>query len=350
MHRHHAGALADCYCSGSVAGTASGRKTIERTDHGPDAVSSAGHSDFIRETGCSLCSELEQVGEVVYNRFGRPLRAAELEELIIGFDGYIAGVDEISAAVLNAADRLKVISRCGGCRPGRPDRRTSAGSSLPMPRARTVAVAELAIGLMLALARSIPLSSQETKAGGWPRLNGLSLEGKTIGLYGLGSVGKQLARRLSCFDCAILAYDIAPDRVFAAVNGIQLCTQTELLARADFLSLHCPVLPETRDLVNESFLNGMKPGAFLVNTARGELVNGASLLAALLSGRLRGAALDVYDHEPPGADHPLLRLPQVIATPHIGSHTDGATNAMGRMALAECLAVLKGVAPKYRVT
>lgn len=301
----------------------------------------------------SLCSELEaQVGEVVYNRFGRPLRAAELEELIIGFDGYIAGVDEISAAVLNAADRLKVISRYG-VGVDQVDLTAARARGIIVtntPGANAVAVAELAIGLMLALARSIPLSSQETKAGGWPRLNGLSLEGKTIGLYGLGSVGKQLARRLSCFDCAILAYDIAPDRVFAAVNGIQLCTQTELLARADFLSLHCPVLPETRDLVNESFLNGMKPGAFLVNTARGELVNGASLLAALLSGRLRGAALDVYDHEPPGADHPLLRLPQVIATPHIGSHTDGATNAMGRMALAECLAVLKGVAPKYRVT
>lgn len=301
----------------------------------------------------SLCSELEaQVGEVVYNRFGRPLRAAELEELIIGFDGYIAGVDEISAAVLNAADRLKVVSRYG-VGVDQVDLIAARARGIIVtntPGANSVAVAELAIGLMLALARSIPLSSQETKAGGWPRLNGLSLEGKTIGLYGLGCVGKQLARRLSCFDCAILAYDIAPDQVFAAVNGIQLCTQTELLARADFLSLHCPVLSETRGMVNESFLNSMKPGAFLVNTARGELIDEVSLLAALLSGRLRGAALDVYVHEPPGADHPLMRLPQVIATPHIGSHTDGATNAMGRMALADCLAVLKGVAPKHPVT
>lgn len=301
----------------------------------------------------SLCSDLEaQVGEVVYNRSGKPLRAAELERLIEGFDGYIAGVDEINAAVLNAADRLKVISRYG-VGVDQVDLTAARARGIIVtntPGANSVAVAELAVGLMLALARSIPSASQETKAGGWPRLNGLSLEGKTIGLYGLGSVGKQLARRLSCFDCAILAYDVAPDQVFAAVNGIQLCTQTELLARADFLSLHCPVLSETRGMVNERFLNSMKPGAFLVNTARGELIDEVSLLAALQSGRLRGAALDVYDHEPPGADHPLLRLPQVIATPHIGSHTDGATNAMGRMALADCLAVLKGVAPKYRVT
>ena len=101
-----------------------------------------------------------------------------------------------------------------------------------------------------------------------------------------------------------MAYDVTPDREFAAAHGISLVAADELLAKADFLSLHCPVLPETRGLVNEAFLNSMKPGAFLVNTARGELVDEASLLAALQSGRLRGAALDVYSQEPPGAREP----------------------------------------------
>ncbi len=211
------------------------------------------------------------------------------------------------------------------------------------------AVAELAVGLILSLARNIPQASLETKSGGWPRLAVFSLEGKTVGLYGLGAIGKQVARRLAGFDCAILAYDVAEDRDFDAVHSVILCSQAELLEKSDFVSLHCPVLPETRGLVNAAFLKRMKPGAFLVNTARGELVNEADLLAALLIGRLRGAALDVYSKEPPGADHPLMQLPQVIATAHMGSHSDGATNAMGRMALDDCLAVLRGEAPRYLV-
>ena len=300
----------------------------------------------------SLCRELEaQVGEVVYNTSGKPLKAAELERLIPGFDGYIAGLDEINSAVLNGADQLKVIARYG-VGVDQVDLQAARGRGIVVtntPGANSTAVAELAVGLILALARSIPQASQGTKAGGWPRLAGFSLEGKTVGLYGLGAIGKQVVRRLGGFDCSLLAYDVAPDREFAAAQGVMLCAPEELLAKVDFLSLHCPVLPETRGLVNGAFLNSMKPGAFLINTARGELVDEASLLAALQSERLRGAALDVYGQEPPGADHPLLQLPQVIATPHIGSHADGATNAMGRMALADCLAVLRGEAPRYPV-
>jgi phosphoglycerate dehydrogenase-like enzyme len=300
----------------------------------------------------SLCRELEaQVAEVVYNNSGKPLKAAELEKLIPGFDGYIAGLDEIAGTVLRAADRLKVVARYG-VGVDQVDLNAARERGIVVtntPGANSTAVAELAAGLILALARSIPQASQGTKAGGWPRLAGFSLEGKAIGLYGLGAIGKQVARRLGGFDCTLLAYDVAPDKDFAAAHGVRLCGQEELLAKADYLSLHCPVLPETRGLVNEAFLNKMKPGAFLINTARGELVDEASLLAALQSGRLRGAALDVYSQEPPGADHPLVKLPQVIATPHIGSHSDGATNAMGRMALADCLAVLRGEAPRYPV-
>jgi D-3-phosphoglycerate dehydrogenase len=119
--------------------------------------------------------------------------------------------------------------------------------------------------------------------------------------------------------------------------------------QADFLSLHVPALPETQGMVNAAFLGRMKPGAFLINTARGELVDEAALLAALQQGRLSGAALDVFAKEPPAADNPLLALPQVIATAHIGAHTDGAINAMGRMALRDCLAVLGDQEPVYRV-
>jgi D-3-phosphoglycerate dehydrogenase len=119
--------------------------------------------------------------------------------------------------------------------------------------------------------------------------------------------------------------------------------------RADFLSLHLPLLPETRHLVDAAFLQGMKPGSYLINTARGEIVDERAVYEALVSGQLAGAALDVFTQEPPGADSPLLALSQVIATPHCGSHTDGAINTMGWMALRDCLAVLRGDEPEYPI-
>ena len=123
----------------------------------------------------------------------------------------------------------------------------------------------------------------------------------------------------------------------------------EVLAQADFLSLHLPLLPETRGLVNDAFLGKMKPGAFLVNTARGEIIDEAALLRALQSGHLKGAGLDAFATEPPDTGNPLLHLPQVIATPHLGAMTDGATSNMGWMAMQDCLAVLKREEPAHRV-
>ncbi len=147
----------------------------------------------------------------------------------------------------------------------------------------------------------------------------------------------------------MLAYDPFPDQAAAAELGVELVSFEEALAQADYVSLHLPVLPETRQLVNADFLGRMKDGACLVNTAHGELIDEPALVGALQSGKLRGAALDVFPVEPPGADNPLLQLPQVLVTPHISSHTDIATRNMGSMALAECLAVLRGEAPRYRV-
>ncbi len=170
-----------------------------------------------------------------------------------------------------------------------------------------------------------------------------------MGLLGFGAVGRQVARRLGGFGCRVLAYDPFPDPAAAAELGVELVSFDSVLAQSDFLSLHLPVLPETRYLVNANFLLHMKDGAFLVNTARGELIDEAALVEALQSGKLRGAALDVFPVEPPAADHPLLQLPQVLVTPHISSHTDVATRNMGSMALAECLRVLRGEAPRYRV-
>jgi D-3-phosphoglycerate dehydrogenase / 2-oxoglutarate reductase len=299
-----------------------------------------------------LKSDLEkQVGEVIYNPTGKPLSAAEVEQLLPGIDGYIAGLDAINAAAFQAADRLKVIARYG-VGVDSVDLQAAKEKNIVVtntPGANSVSVAELTVAVILAMARQIPQGVAATRQGQFPRLSGLSLEGKTVGILGLGSIGKQLARRLVGFNCRMLAFDPYPDQEFADRNHIEFVPQAQLQAESDFLSLHLPLLPETRGLVNHQFLAIMKPGAFLINTARGELIDEEALLLALKSGHLRGAALDVFAQEPPNPDHPLLALPQVIATPHLGSQTDGATNSMGWMAFNDCLAVLRGETPQHRV-
>lgn len=295
-----------------------------------------------------LRAELEAVvGEVIYNPTARPLTAAELLELLPGCHGYIAGLDFVTREVITAAEGLKVIARYGAG-VDRVDLAAAKEKGVVVtstPGANTVSVAELAIGLMLAVARQIPAANTATKSGEWPRLSGISLEGKVVGLVGFGAIGKAVARRLQGFDCTLVAYDPFPNQAAAQSLNVTLLPLDELLAQADVISLHLPALPETRQMVNAEFLGKMKRGALLINTARGEIIHEADLLAALQSGRLSGAGLDAFAVEPPGADHPLLKLPQVVATPHIGAHTDGAINAMGWGALRNLLAVLRGETP-----
>ena len=299
-----------------------------------------------------LKTELEaQVGEVIYNPIGKPLTSAQVARLLPGIDGYIAGLDGIDAVALNAADRLKVISRYGvGI--DNVDLVAARERGIVVtntPGANSVSVAELALGLILALARQIPEAVEAVHQGKWPRYAGISLEGKTIGILGLGAIGRQLARRLSGFDCKLLAFDPFADASFAEANHVQLASMEVVIQRSDFISLHLPLLPETRNLVNESFLSRMKKGSFLVNTSRGEVVDESALLSALQSGHLKGAGLDAFTSEPPDPKNPLLGLTQVIATPHLGAQTDGATSNMGWFAMRDCLAVLKNEIPMYRV-
>jgi D-3-phosphoglycerate dehydrogenase / 2-oxoglutarate reductase len=298
----------------------------------------------------ALRSELEQtVGDVRYSPEKRPLTASELASLVNGIDGWIAGLDEIDASVIAAADRLKVIARYGvGF--DRVDVAAATRRGIVVantPGANSAAVAELTIGLMLALARRVCQANQAVRSGQWPRISGVGLAGKTVGLVGFGSIGQEVARRLSAFGCRVLVADpyVSPREVSGC--GAILMSLDALLPVSDFVCLHAAATPVTTSMVNESFLQIMKPGAFLVNTARGELIEEAALAQAIESGRLRGAALDCLRKEPPGIDHPLLQLPQVMVTPHTGAHTDEAVNAMGRMALDACLAVLRGERPAH---
>jgi D-3-phosphoglycerate dehydrogenase len=291
------------------------------------------------------------VAEVIYNPTGKPLSSSEVARLLPGVDGYIAGLDTIDRTALLGADRLKVIARYG-VGVDSVDLEAAREKNIVVtntPGANAVSVAELALGLMLAMTRQIPEAVAATRQGQYPRLSGVSLEGKTVGIIGLGAIGKQLTRRLAGFDCRILAYEPYPDLDFVQKNQVELVSFDELLSSADIVSLHLPLTPETRSMVNAGSLAKMKPGAYLVNTARGELVDEHALLEALKSGHLRGAALDALSQEPPNPNSPLLALPQVLATPHMGAQTDGATNAMGWMALNDCLAVLRGEEPDHRV-
>lgn len=300
----------------------------------------------------SLKSKLEsQVGKVIYNERGKPLQSVDLAKMLTGVDGYIAGLDVIDRDALENAVTLKVIARYGvGVDNVDLEYARERGICVTnTPGANAVSVAELAIAMMLNLARSIPTSIQATRQGGWPRSNGQTMEGKTVGLLGFGAIGKAAAVRLRAFNCTVLAYDPNPNKDFAERNGIKLAGLEEILPQSDFISLHLPLLPETRGMVNDRFLAQMKAGAYLVNTARGELINDADLAAFIEIKHIAGAALDVFSVEPPSGDNPLLSLPQVLVTPHISAHTDGATNRMGQMALDDCLAVLRGEKPAYPV-
>ena len=289
----------------------------------------------------------EAVGRVTYNKTGKPLSSAELRPMLDDVDGMIAGLDEIDAAALAAAPRLQVVARYG-VGVDSVDLRAARERGVVVtntPGANAASVAELTVALLLLLARPVLQAAAETRAGGWPRMPGLSLSGKTIGLVGLGAIGREVAQRLAGFDCRVLGYDVAPEAAQdARLAGwaVHFVGLPQLLAKADFVSLHVPLLAATRGMVDAAFLKQMKHGAALVNTARGEIVDEAALYDALQAGQLRGAALDAFCAEPPGADNPLLALPNVIATPHMGAHTDGATSAMGWMALRDCLAVLRG--------
>lgn len=299
-----------------------------------------------------LKTELEaQCGEVIYNPTGKPLTSDEVASLLPGIDGYIAGLDAIDANALKMADRLKVISRYG-VGVDNVDLVAAREKGIIVtntPGANSVSVAELALGLMLALARQIPEAVEAVHHGKWPRYAGISLEGKIIGILGLGAIGKQLARRLAGFDCKVLAFDPFADATFARDHQVELTTLEGVIEQADFVSLHLPLSTETRGLVNDAFLSKMKKGSFLINTSRGEVIEEEVLFRALQSGHLKGAGLDAFAVEPPDPKNPLLALPQVIATPHLGAQTDGATSNMGWLAMKDCLAVLNNESPAFRV-
>ncbi len=301
--------------------------------------------------GASLRRLREQVGEVILNPHGRPLTAAELIPLVADVDGIIAGLDEYDGAVFAAAPRLRVLARYGvGVDRVDLDAAASRGVMVTRtPGANAIAVAELAIGLVLAAARGIPRLDEAVRAGEWPRLEGKELTGTTAGVVGFGAIGRLVAERARGLGMEVVAYDpMLPDEAFAQA-GVERVGIDELCRRSDVVSLHVPLLPETRHLLDARRLSLLPPGAIVVNTARGGLLDEAAARRALDEGRLHGVAVDVYETEPPSSS-PLVGHPGVVATPHAGGHTSGAVQRMTDQSIDALLAALRGEQPDGLVT
>lgn len=280
-------------------------------------------------------------------------RAPTEDELITRIgdtDVLISGTEPVTARVMNAAPHLKVISKHGV---GYENIDLAAARERQIPVALaggaiTDSVADMALALLLALARQIPQGDQSVKAGEWKRIIGPELRGKTLGIVGLGQIGKAVARRAKGFGLHLVATDAYEDRKFAETWGVEYLSLDDLLERSDFISLHAPVTPETRRLFSAPQFARMKRSALLVNTARGELVDESALYAALQAGEIGGAATDVFLREPPG-DNPLLGVPNFIAAPHSAAQTPEGLRRMGEITAENALRVLRGQKPLCQV-
>jgi D-3-phosphoglycerate dehydrogenase len=220
------------------------------------------------------------------------------------------------------------------------------------PLAATNAVAELAFGMMLSLARHVHRADASMRKGEWEKkaFLGSELRGKTLGLVGIGRIGGRVAELSRAFGMVVVAYDPYVPHDKARALGVDKRERLEdVLAAADYLSLHVALTPETRHLLNDRTLQHLKKGAFVVNISRGQVIDTAALVRALQSGHLGGAGLDVFEEEPLPADSPLRSLPNVVLTPHVGASTREAQDLAGQVVAEQVVKVLRGEKADHRV-
>ncbi|MBU1274639.1 MAG: phosphoglycerate dehydrogenase [Proteobacteria bacterium] len=271
-------------------------------------------------------------------------------ELIADCDALVTGMTPLDRAMLLAAPRLKVITMHGtGVHHIDLAAAKERGVVIcNVPGGNQRAVAELTLGLVFSLARSIPQARQQVLEGGWSPVIGCELGGKTLGIVGLGKIGQEVARLARALGMEVVVYNRTPRPTLAAELGLSCLPLEDLLARADFICLHLPLTPQTRGLIGARELALAKPGAFLLNLGRGGVVDEEALYQALVQNRLAGAALDVLAQEPPQGN-PLLELPQVIVTPHIGGYTVESLSTVGWTCARNIAAVLSGGQPPHPV-
>lgn len=266
------------------------------------------------------------------------LSEQQLRELLPTIDAMLAGSEHLTADLLALAPRLRVIARTGvGYDAVDVEAATRQGILVTItPGTNHGSVAEQTFALLLALARNVVSNDQTIKSGGWCRDLVRPLRGMTLGLVGIGRTGRAVAERARAFDINVIAHDPISPTDFETRHMIERVGFEELLARSDFVSLHLPLIPATRGLFNRETLSRMKPGALLINTSRGGLVVEGDLFAALESGHLGGAGLDVLNQEPPDPLNPLLTLPNVVLSPHIGGIDTRGMEEMATLA-ARCV-------------
>ena len=281
------------------------------------------------------------------------IEADVLASIIGGYQGlFVRSRTKVTEDLLKAATQLKVIGRAGV---GVDNIDLAAAREhgvavVNTPVSTSVAVAELTFGLLLSLLRQIPRADDGMKQGHWIKkeLEGAELAGKTLGILGVGNIGAQVAKRAAAFDMEVLGYDPLLDDKTVKSRGAEPVSLNELYMQSDVITLHLPLLSETRGLLGKEAFKKMKWGVYLVCAARGGVIDEAALLAALNSGRVAGAALDVFETEPPGASA-LVTHPNVLTTPHIGAQTAEAQTRAALDVAEEVLNALQGKPLRWQV-
>lgn len=305
---------------------------------GPSHLSSVPHWDFSRV--------LREAGhEVFYNEIPRQLVEQEVLEHLLGMDAVVAGSEPYTRAVLKAHPGLKVVARVGvGYDTVDVATATELGQVVTIaPGTNHGSVAEHAFALILALAKRVVPGDAGMRKGEFPRGINTPIRGRTLGIAGLGRAGRAVAERALAFEMRVIAFDPYPDEAYAAAKGIELVDWKNLLAESDWLTLHLPSTRESHHLMNAKAFAAMKPGAYLINTARGAVVDEKALGAALESGHLGGAGLDVYEEEPPGI-LPFFKRDNVVLTPHMAGVDQ---QSLADMALSASQAVVDILAGKW---
>ena len=282
------------------------------------------------------------------------LSKEELLAIIPDYDALIVrSGTQVTAEVLAAAKKLRVVGRAGVGVDNIDVKAATMSGVVVMntPGANSMATAELTMALMLAVSRNIPQAHASLKAHEWRRSEfvGVQLYNKVLGIVGFGGVGKLVVERAQAFGMEVLAFDPIALEETAREMGVMLVEMDELLAKSDYITLHAALNPSTSKLINAETIAQMKDGVILINAARGKLIDEAAVAAALQSGKMKAAAVDVYSSEPPPADHPLIGLPNVVHVPHLGASTHEAERDVGIQIVGQVVAALRGTDYTYAV-
>ena len=285
--------------------------------------------------------------EVIVDPCQLSLKESDVIERAPGLYAHICGSDAWTAKAMEYADQLKVISRIGvGYDTVDVPEATKRGIVVATtPGAGASFVAEQAMAMMLAIGRQLLQCNDEVKSGHWERVIGYSLFDKTLGILGLGNIGKWLVKLSSAFDMKVIVYDPKPDEAYAKEHGVKLVSKEELLRTSDFISLHLPKNKDTLKLISHNEFNMMKPSAIIVNCARGGIIDEEALYEALKNKRIFGAGLDVFEKEPTPDDYPLLKLDNILTAPHNAGTSYEGKNAVVRGAVQNVIDIAAGKKP-----